>query len=88
MKPRAPQRDELPLRSELFSTDQLEHHAKALAASQQVQTQGGPDHLLSRLDQNEAVLLEAYHLVLAAVAAKRQLSPADGRWLARRYRLQ
>ncbi len=71
--------DEQPLRSELFSTDQLEQHAKSLAGWHEVDKRTGPDRLLSRLEKNEAVLLEAYQLIVAAVAAER-ISPAD-EWL-------
>ncbi len=40
----------------------------------------GPDRLLGRLEKNEKVLLEAYQLIVAAVAANRRTSPAD-EWL-------
>ncbi len=73
-------RDEQPLRSELFTTDQLEQHAKGLAGRHDVDKKLGPDRLLSRLDENEAVLLKAYQLIMAAVAAHRRTSPAD-EWL-------
>ena len=72
--------DEQPLRSELFSTDQLEQHAKALAGWHEVDKRGGRDRLLNRLEKNEAVLVEAYQLVVAALAAHRRMSPAD-EWL-------
>jgi len=69
--------DEQPLRSELFSTHQLEQHAKALAGWHEVDKRPGPDHLLKRLEKNEQVLLKAQQLIVAAVAAKRRVSPAD-----------
>ena len=72
---RPSQSDEQPLRSELFSTDQLEKHAKALAGRHEVDQRIGPDHLLSRLEKNEAVLLEAHHTITAAVTANRRMSP-------------
>ena len=74
------ERDEQPLRSELFTTDQLEQHAKALAGWHEVNQQVGPDRLLSRLEKNETVLLKAYQLIVAAVAANRRTSPA-AEWL-------
>ncbi len=77
---RLKERDEQPLRSELFSTDQLEQHAKALAGWHEVDKRAGPDRLLSRLEKNEAVLLNAHQLIVAAVADKRRMSPAD-EWL-------
>ena len=73
-------REEQPLRAELFSTDQLEQHAKALAGRHEVDQRIGPDHLLSRLEENEAVLLEAHQMIVAAVTANRRMSPAD-EWL-------
>jgi cellobiose phosphorylase len=72
--------DEHTLRSELFSVDQLEQHAKTLAGWHSVDLRGGPDRLLARLDENEAVLLHAYELVSAAVEANRRITPA-AEWL-------
>jgi cellobiose phosphorylase len=77
---RKKERDEPPLRSELFSTDQLEQHAKALAGWHEVDKQAGPDRLLSRLEKNESVLLKAHQLIMAALAAERRMSPVD-EWL-------
>ena len=72
--------DDLPLRSDLFSVAQLEQHAEALAEWHQVDPAHGPDRLLARLADNEAVLLEAYKLVTAADAHQRRISPAS-EWL-------
>lgn len=72
--------DELPLRSELFSVEQLAEHARALAGWHEVDRNRGPDRLLPRLADNEAVLVRAYELVTAAVAAKHGIEPA-GEWL-------
>ncbi|HUG66839.1 MAG TPA: glucoamylase family protein [Pirellulaceae bacterium] len=69
-----------PLRSELFSAVQLERHAKALAGRHEVDPRTGSDHLLSRLEKNETVLLEAHQMIVATVAANRRMSPAD-EWL-------
>ncbi len=77
---RLQEHDEQPLRSELFSTDQLEQHAKAMAGWHEVDKRPGRDRLLARLGKNEAVLVEAYQLVVAALAANRRMSPAD-EWL-------
>ncbi len=76
---RAPS-DEQPLRSELFSVDQLELHAKALAGWHRLHTTRGPDLLLSRLEENETVLVRTYELVTAAIVAKRRIAPAS-EWL-------
>src|SRR5579872_5913956 len=72
--------NEAPLRAELFSVDQLARHAASLAVLHQVAKGGGGDHLISRLDDNERVLIETYHLIAAAVARDRSISPA-AEWL-------
>jgi cyclic beta-1,2-glucan synthetase len=76
----APLSDEQPLRSELFSVDQLEQHALALARSAKLRSSSGPDRLIPRLLENEQVLVETYSLVTAAAAASRRISPA-AEWL-------
>ena len=68
--------DEAPLRADLFSVDQLESHAKALAGWHEVDEAGGPDRLLPRLAKNEEVLVRAYELVIDAVEHNRRISPA------------
>ena len=65
-----------PLRADLFSVDQLETHAKALAGWHEVDEAGGPDRLLPRLAKNEEVLVRAYELVIDAVENNRRISPA------------
>src|SRR6185503_624143 len=70
-------RDEQPLRSELFSTVQLEQHAKSLARWHEVDKRAGPDRLLNRLEENENVLLEAHQLIVATAATNCRMSPAD-----------
>ena len=72
--------DDLPLRSEMFSIAQLEHHAEALAEWHQVDPRRGPDKLLARLAANEKILLEAYKLVTEADENHRRVSPAS-EWL-------
>ena len=49
--------DEPPLRSELFSADQMEQHGKALAASHTLIEGRAPDQLLTRLAKNEVALI-------------------------------
>jgi cyclic beta-1,2-glucan synthetase len=72
--------DEPPLRAELFSVDQLQRHAKSLAASHRLATERVPDRLIARLDENERILVEAYHLVTAAAERNRRIPPA-AEWL-------
>ena len=72
--------EELPLRDELFSVDQLERHAKQIAGSQQLRKTRTVDKLLPRLTDNSCVLNEAYELITQAVKRKRRISPAS-EWL-------
>jgi len=71
---------EAPLRSELLSTDQMEQHGKTLAGSHKLSLTRAPDQLLTRLTENEALLIEACNLLTAAVKANRRIAPA-GEWL-------
>jgi cyclic beta-1,2-glucan synthetase len=72
--------DELPLRAELYSVDQLERHAKTLAASHHLATGRAPDRLIARLNENERMLVHAHELVTAAVKRNRRVAPA-AEWL-------
>jgi cyclic beta-1,2-glucan synthetase len=72
--------DEQPLRAELFSIDQLERHAKSIAASHFLATGPARDRLLPRLDENQQVLIETYDLVTAAADQDRRIEPA-AEWL-------
>src|SRR5512133_518635 len=72
---------EPPLSSELFSTEQMEQYGKILAGLHLLGPKVEPEqHLLSRLAENEAVLLEVHELISEAVKASRQITPA-GEWL-------
>jgi len=72
--------EEPPLRSELFSADQMEQHGKKLAAMHRLTSVRAPNPLLARLAANEEVLVNVSSLLTAAVAAKRRITPA-GEWL-------
>ena len=72
--------DEPPLRSELFSADQMEQHGKTLAASHQLSPGRARDRLLARLAENEGVLIGVRNLLTEAVQANRRITPA-GEWL-------
>jgi cellobiose phosphorylase len=73
--------EESPLRSELFSADQMEQYGKSLAGSHTLGPLIAPNQqLLTRLAENEVVLLEVHNLVTEAVKANRQITPA-GEWL-------
>ena len=71
---------EPPLRSELFSADQMEQHGKNLAASHQLSPGRGQDQLVTRLGENEGVLIGVRNLMTEAVQANRRITPA-GEWL-------
>ncbi len=72
---------EPPLRSELFSSEQMEQYGRVLAGQHLLGPKVEPDqHLLSRLTENEAVLLEVHDLISEAIKASRQITPA-GEWL-------
>ncbi|MGA2362560.1 MAG: glucoamylase family protein [Candidatus Aminicenantales bacterium] len=71
---------EPPLRSELFSSDQMKQHGKALAESHTLSLGGAPDRLLARLAENEGVLIGTCDLLTAAVQTNRRIAPA-GEWL-------
>ncbi|MCX6672690.1 MAG: cyclic beta 1-2 glucan synthetase [Methanothrix sp.] len=72
--------DELPLRSELFNTNQLVRHAKVLAEGHEFDPMPGKDRLLPRLAENEAILLQANELLTEAAASNQRISPAS-EWL-------
>ncbi|MGA2263392.1 MAG: hypothetical protein ABSH28_18400, partial [Acidobacteriota bacterium] len=72
--------DEPPLRSELFSRAQMEQHGKILAGWHKLSTGRDPGRLLTRLAENEGVLIGVRDLIEDAVKPNRRISPA-GEWL-------
>ena len=78
--------EEPPLRSELFSADQMEQHGKALAASHSLGAKRTRDLLLTRLVENEGVLLKACDLLTAAIKDNHPGTPA-GEWLLDNFHL-
>ena len=71
---------EPPLRAELFSADQMEQHGKTLADSHTLRPGRTPDRLLTRLAENEGILIGVHNLLTEAVKANRRITPA-GEWL-------
>ena len=69
-----------PMRSELFSADQMEQYGKTLAVRHRFITGRAPNILLKRLADNEELLLEVHHLLTEAVKTNRRIIPA-GEWL-------
>ena len=78
--------DESPLRAELFSSEQMEHHGRALARSHRVVLGKTPNDLLARLAENEAVLIGACQLLTTSVEENRRIAPA-GEWLLDNFHL-
>lgn len=78
--PRTQLLEELPLRSELFSADQMELYGRTLAASHTVSPKRSPDQLLARLAANESTLISVCNVLTASVKANHRLTPA-GEWL-------
>ena len=67
---------EPPLRAELLSLQQLDHHARDLAVQHDAVVCRGADRLLPRLGENERVLRESYDVVTSALANGRRIAPA------------
>ncbi len=78
--PREPWDDEPPLRSELFSAQQMEQHGAALAQSHQLSPAHAQNQLLKRLAENERVLSQTCKLLVEAIKQGRQITPAS-EWL-------
>ncbi|MHB1514101.1 MAG: GH36-type glycosyl hydrolase domain-containing protein [Acidiferrobacteraceae bacterium] len=72
--------EEPPLRSELFSADQMEQRGKTLAVSHTLAPRRGPDQLLIRLAANEIILINVCNLLTAAAKANHRITPAS-EWL-------
>ena len=71
---------EPPLRSELFSADQMEQHGRRLAESHVLARDRAADQLLPRLAANEEILQSAFAQLTEAVMADRRVTPAS-EWL-------
>ena len=61
----------------MFSVEQLDRHAKALALTHQLAAGKGNYKLIERLDSNESVLIRTYELIADAADHKRRNSPAS-----------
>lgn len=72
--------DELPLRSELLSSDQMKQHGKTLASIHKLTTQKAAERLLVRLHENENVLIETRNKLTSVAQDNNPLAPAE-EWL-------
>ncbi len=69
-----------PLRSELFTIEQLEQHAQQLANTHQISYKQAPEQLLKRLSDNEDILFNTIRLLQQNIKEKKSISPA-AEWL-------
>ena len=69
-----------PLRAELFTEEQLEQHALALAAKHPLISGEPSEQLLKRLAENETILLEVHALLTEIVKVSNRVTPA-AEWL-------
>jgi cyclic beta-1,2-glucan synthetase len=77
----APWDSEATIRSELFSAERLEQHAKSLAAEQPIGDRAGPVRSLdARLKDNARILLRAHRAIVTAVADGVAITPS-AEWL-------
>ena len=72
--------DELPLRSELLSSDQMKQHGKTLANMHKLTSGRASEQLLARLHENEDVLIETCNQLTAVVKDNSPIAPAE-EWL-------
>jgi cyclic beta-1,2-glucan synthetase len=72
--------EKLPLRSELFTEEQLEQHAMALAKKHSLLSANPSEHLLKRLAENEGILLEVHAILTETVKNNIAVVPA-AEWL-------
>ena len=75
---------EHPLREGLFSTTQLESHARSLATQQKWVLRPGPEMLLHRLAENEGIISRSYEGVAQAIRRGHSQAPA-AKWLVENY---
>lgn len=76
--------EDQPLRAEIYSVNQLEQHAKALAGLHELAKGTASDRLIQRLEENERILNRTYDLLTTAVKQNRRIVPA-AEWLLDNY---
>ena len=72
--------NEEPLRSELFTSGQMEKYGKTLAETHRLSSEKGKDLVLRRLADNEKTLFEVQTLLTEDESSDSQITPA-GEWL-------
>ena len=78
--------EEPPLRSELFSADQIERYGKILASRHRLTQQRSRDTLLPRLKANQDTLVGVCDELAAAASTNQPIGPA-GDWLLDNFHL-
>ena len=73
-------REKPPLRSELFTLEQLDQHAQKLANTHTITHESMPEQLLKRLSDNEDILFNTVALLQENIREKKSISPAAD-WL-------
>ncbi|MFA5666754.1 MAG: glucoamylase family protein [Candidatus Cloacimonadaceae bacterium] len=71
---------ELPLRAEIFSSEQMDLHGKNLAKRHELATGKSKRNLLDRLAENEILLSDVYNLLSEDLGSDTAIAPA-GEWL-------
>ncbi|MEJ6980869.1 glucoamylase family protein [Pedobacter sp. P351] len=69
-----------PFRSELYSSGQMDSHAKVIARSHKLLKKNSSDQLLKRLEENENTLLEVRNLLVESIRSGKDITPG-GEWL-------
>ncbi len=69
-----------PLRSELFTEEQLKLHAKAISKKHKLISGQPSEQLLKRLAENEKILLEVYAMLTVVLSRNERIVPA-AEWL-------
>ncbi|MBX9868725.1 MAG: hypothetical protein K2X63_02920, partial [Burkholderiaceae bacterium] len=77
---------ETPLRAELFSSSQMEQHARLIATNHHLSKAWATDRLLARLADNENVIIETCSQLTSSIQLGRQITPA-AEWLLDNYYL-
>ncbi|MBC8054110.1 MAG: cyclic beta 1-2 glucan synthetase [Sphingobacteriaceae bacterium] len=72
--------DDLRFHSELFSSGQMELHAKSVARSHKLQKRISSDQLLKRLDANEKSLLDVRNMLVEGIRQGSDITPG-AEWL-------
>jgi cellobiose phosphorylase len=72
------------LKSELYSAEQMERHGTHLARQHRLSERASSGHLLSRLAENEAVLVSSCEMLTAAAQSGQRVTPA-AEWLLDNY---